>query len=88
MTVTIELKPEIVAAITEAAARQGLTREDVTASALQRLFLPSEDIATLLRDETDGNTSRALVEEGFLLAVEGTRHVWDTPEEDKAWAHL
>jgi len=46
-----------------------------------------EDIATFLVDDdpVDGST---LSERGFLMAAEGTRHVWDTPEEDEAWAHL
>ncbi len=24
----------------------------------------------------------------FLASAEATRHVWDTPKEDAAWAHL
>ena len=86
MTLTLDLAPEIVEALTEAAARQGQTREALAADALQRLFHPNEDIAALLvGEDADG---AALVEQGFLMAAEGTRHVWDTPEEDEAWAHL
>ncbi len=46
-----------------------------------------EDVAALLADDdpADGST---LSERGFLMAAEGTRHVWETPEEDEAWAHL
>ncbi len=46
-----------------------------------------EDIADYLVDDdpADGST---LSERAFLMAAEGTRHVWDTPEEDRAWAHL
>ena len=51
------------------------------------LDLTQEDIAALLTndDPADGFT---LAETGFLMAAEGTRHIWDTPEEDEAWAHL
>lgn len=87
MTLTLDLTPEVAEAIAEAAARQGRSREELAAATLQRLFLPQEDIATLLVDDdpADGST---LSERGFLMAAEGTRHVWDTPEEDEAWAHL
>ena len=84
MTLTLDLPNEIAAAITEAAHRQGRSREDLAVGALQKLFLPQEDIAGLLADDASASPS----EEGFLLAAEGTRHIWDTPEEDKAWAHL
>ena len=48
--------------------------------------LVQEDIAALPTDDpADGSI---LSERGFLMVAEGTRHVWDTPEEDKAWAHL
>lgn len=87
MTLTLDLTQEVVEAITEAASRQGRSREELAAAALQRLFAPQEDIAALLADDdpADGVT---LSERGFLMAAEGTRHVWDTPEEDEAWAHL
>jgi len=86
MTLTLDLTPEVVEAITEAAIHQGRSREELAAAALQRLFSPQEDIAALLADDdSDGLT---LSEQGFLMAAEGTRHVWDTPEEDEAWAHL
>lgn len=86
MTLTLDLTPEVVDTITEAAARQGRSREELAADALQRLFQPQEDIAALLAD--DLADSRTLSEQGFSMAAEGTRHVWDTPEEDEAWAHL
>ena len=86
MTLTLDLPNEIAEAITEAASQQGRSREELTVAALQRLFLPSEDIAGLLTDDPDEELS--LSERGFLMAAEGTRHIWDTPEEDKAWAHL
>ncbi len=46
-----------------------------------------KDIAALLADDdpADGST---LSERGFLMAAGGTRHIWDTPEEDEAWTHL
>jgi hypothetical protein len=46
-----------------------------------------EDIAALLPDEYPAEDT-ALSERGFLMATEGTRQVWDTPEEDQGWAHL
>ena len=48
--------------------------------------LPAEDSASLLAEDPNGELS--LSERGFLMAAEGTRHIWDTPDEDKAWAHL
>ena len=88
MTLTLELAPETVEALTEAAVRQGQTRESLAAAALQRLFNPREDIATLLVGDEQDDEGAALVAQAFQVAAEGTRHVWDTPEEDKAWAHL
>ena len=87
MTLTLDVTHEVAEAIAEAAAQQGRSREELAAAALQRLFLPQEDIAAFLVDDdpADGST---LSERGFLMAAEGTRHVWDTPEEDEAWAHL
>jgi len=87
MTLTLDLPNEIAEAITEAALREGRSREEQAIAALQQLFLPQEDIAELLSGDNsfDGTT---LSERGFLMAAEGTRPVWDTPEEDKAWAHL
>ena len=84
---TLDLTQEVVEAITSAAAHQGRSREELAAAALQRLFSPQEDIAALLSgdDSSDGFT---LSEKGFLMAAEGTRHIWETPEEDEAWAHL
>lgn len=32
--------------------------------------------------------TRVLALDTAKTFAEGTRHVWDTPEEDKAWAHL
>ena len=87
MTLTLDLTSEVVEAITEAATRQGRSREELAAAALQRLFSPQEDIAALLVEE-DSADGLSLSERGFLMAAEGTRHIWDTPEEDKAWAHL
>ena len=88
MTLTLELAPEVVDALTEAAVRQGQTRESLAADALRRLFEPHEDIAALLVEDDEDDEGAALVAQAFLVAAEGTRHVWDTPEEDKAWAHL
>ena len=85
MTLTLDLPQEIAEAIAEAAHRQGRSREDMAVVALQNL-LPQEDMAALLAD--DSAEEALLSERGFLLAAEGTRHIWDTPEEDKAWAHL
>ena len=85
MTLTLDLPNEIAEAITEAAHQQGRSREEMAMAALQKLFLPQEDIAGMLADNSE---ETPLSEQGFLLAAEGTRHVWDTPEEDKAWAHL
>ena len=87
MTLTLDLTHEVVEAITEAAARQGRSCEELAAAALQRLFSPQEDIASLLADD-DAPGGLTLSERGFMMAAEGTRHVWDTPEEDEAWAHL
>lgn len=91
MTLTLDLTPEVVEAITEAAIHQGRSREELAAAALQRLFSLQEDIAALLADDdlADGDSDGlTLSERGFLMAAEGTRHVWDTPEEDEAWTHL
>lgn len=88
MTLTLDLTPEVVEAITEAAVRQGRSREDLAAAALQRLFLSREDMAASLAPDDGDYDGFSLSERGFLLAAEGTRHIWDTPEEDKAWAHL
>ncbi len=85
MTLTLDLTQETAEAITDAAARQGRSREELAADALKRLFLPQEDIAALAADFAG---PASLSEQGFLMAAEGTRHIWDTPEEDKAWAHL
>ena len=85
MTLTLDLPNEIAVAITEAAHRQGRSREEMAMAALQKLFVPHEDIAGLLADDSE---DAALSEQAFVLAAEGTQHIWDTPEEDKAWAHL
>lgn len=82
MTLTLDLPNESAEAIMEAAHRQGRSREELAVVALQKLFLPQEDIAGLLADDAEASLS----EKGFLLAAEGTRHIWDTPEED-TWAH-
>ena len=87
MTLTLDLTQEVAEAITEAAARQGRSREELAFDVLKRQFLPHEDIAALLAEDSPAAGS-TLSERGFLMAAEGTRHVWDTPEEDKAWAHL
>ena len=44
---------------------------------------------TLLAEnaQEDGDHA-AFVEFVFLAGAEATRHDWDTPEEDAAWAHL
>jgi hypothetical protein len=34
------------------------------------------------------NAQENLGLETAMMAAEGLRHVWDTPEEDEAWAHL
>ncbi len=84
MTLTLDLPNEIAPAIAEAASRQGRSREDLAVGALQKLFLPQEDIAELLADAASASPSP----EGFLLAAEGTRHIWDTPEADRAWVNV
>ena len=86
MTLTLDLPDEISEAIMEAAHRQGRSREELATVALQKLFMPQEDIAGLLAESDFGEAK--LSEKGFLAAAAGTRHIWDTPEEDKAWAHL
>lgn len=86
MTLTLDLPNEIAEAITQAAHRQGRSREELAVAALQKLFMPQEDIAAFLAEDDAGDAT--LSEKGFLLAAEGTRHIWDTPEENKAWAHL
>ncbi|MGI4790520.1 MAG: hypothetical protein ACRYFS_16915 [Janthinobacterium lividum] len=87
MTLTLDLAQDVVEAIAEAAARQGRSREELAAAELQRLFLPQDDIALLLDDKSPAD-SPTLSERGFAMAAEGTRHIWDTPEEDAAWVHL
>ena len=86
MTLMLDLPSEIAEAITAAVHRQGRSREELAVAALQRLFLSQEDIAGLFADDAAEETT--LSDRGFLLAAEGTRPIWDTPEEDKAWAHL
>ena len=86
MTLTL-MTPDVADAIVEEAERQGRSREELAFEALKRLFLPQEDLVALLADDAS-KVGAALSEQGFLMVAEGTRHIWDTPEEDKAWAHL
>lgn len=40
-----------------------------------------------IEPEAEGDHA-AFVDALFRASAEATRHVWDTPEEDAAWAHL
>ncbi len=60
MTLTLDLSHEVVEAITEAAARQGRSCEELTAAALQCLFLPQEDIVALLTADNPATAPRCL----------------------------
>jgi hypothetical protein len=51
------------------------------------LDLTSDSVEGRLEEE-DAAEGPSLSERGFLMAAEDTRHIWDTPEEDEAWAHL
>ena len=44
--------------------------------------MPEDTAARLAGDDPADGSTRP--ERGFLMAAEGMRHVWDTPEEDKA----
>jgi hypothetical protein len=40
------------------------------------------------RPRGHGGVTRSPAADTHRLFAEGMRHVWDTPEEDAAWAHL
>lgn len=42
----------------------------------------------LVENAMDDSDRAAFVDRLFLAGADATRHVWDTPEEDAAWAHL
>ncbi|MBV9851151.1 MAG: hypothetical protein JO250_15895 [Armatimonadetes bacterium] len=44
--------------------------------------------ALLAENVAEDGGHAAFVRAVFLAGAEATRHVWDTPEEDAAWAHL
>lgn len=44
--------------------------------------------ALLTDDAIEGGEHEVFVNALFLASAEATRHVWDTPEEDAAWAYL
>lgn len=74
MTLTITLAPEVERALLETAQQQGQTPEETAAAALHSVLLSEER-------PTFSDTA-------FLAGAEAIRHLWDTPEEDAAWAHL
>ena len=90
MTLTIDLEPEVEGRLTEAAQRQGQTLETVAAAALRTAFAPTPvTLDSLLADNAaEDHDHAAFVDALFVASAEATRHVWDTPEEDAAWAHL
>lgn len=90
MTLTIDIEPEVEGGLTEAARRQGQTPESVVAATLRALFGgESVTLDTLLAENAaEEDDHAAFVDRLFLANAEATRHVWDTPEEDAAWAHL
>ena len=90
MTLTIDLEPEVEGRLTEVARRQGQTLETVAAAALRTALVAMPlTLDSLLADNAaeDGDHA-AFVGALFVANAEATRHVWDTPEEDAAWAHL
>ena len=84
MTLTIELDPEIEAAVEADAKRRGRSREEMAAEAVRIVYMPS----ALTGDQVLLTLAAPDAVERLALAGEGMRHVWDTPEEDAAWAHL
>lgn len=80
MTLCVNIAPDVEEAIRETAQHQGQTPEEVAALVLQSVFVPRPLIVE--------DKHKAFVESSFAAAAESTRHVWDTPEEDAAWAHL
>lgn len=44
--------------------------------------------ALLADNAAEDGDHAGFVDALFLANAEASRHVWDTPEEDKAWAHL
>ena len=90
MTLTIDIEPEVEGRLAEAARRQGQTLEKVAAATLRAVFVGSPvTLDTLLTENTaeDGEPA-AFTDALFHASAEATRHIWDTPEEDSAWAHL
>ncbi len=75
MTLTRDIAPEVEEALLAAARWQGHTPEEVVSDTLRSTFGPDMGRAGFVRDL-------------FTAGAEVTRHVWDTPEEDAAWAHL
>lgn len=90
MTLTIDLEPEVEGGLAEAARRQGQTLERVAAAALRLAFVgqPVTLDALLADNAAEDGDHKAFTGALFLANAEATRHVWDTPEEDAAWAHL
>lgn len=70
--VMLELPPDTEARLREQASRHGSDVNDY----LREILSAAE------------NDRFAFTEEAFAASAESTRHVWDTPEEDAAWAHL
>jgi len=87
---TITLTPEIEQALAEQARQQGTTPESLALDALRQWFATSParpdtaDAVGSANELLPDNLSRAC----FAAGAHATRHVWDTAEEDEAWAHL
>lgn len=85
MIISVDITPDMEQAITEAAQRHGQTPEEEVSTVLKSVFvdrkLPAGSALT-------GDSRELFTETHFAAAAEATRPVWDTPEEDAAWAFL
>ena len=81
MVLSVNITPDIERAIQDTAQRHGQTPEETVTSVLESVFI-KRTLPADLPVESDAQAAH------FLAAAEATRPVWDTPEEDAAWAHL
>lgn len=62
-----------------------ITAEHVSAERAVTLLLTE---AAMSHRERNLKVGRSISRESSRMAAESLRHIWDTPEEDEAWAHL
>ena len=89
MIITIDIAPDVEGALVDATRRRGQTPEEA-AAALRSVFAsgPAPLDALLAENALEDGDHAAFTDFSFLAGAEATRHIWDTPEEDAASAHL